>query len=202
MIPTEGSILDWGCGHGLTALLAAEERPGRSVVGVDIDVTKLRVADRAAAATPFADRLQFRQVTGGDLPTGSWDGIVIVDVLYLLAPDSQEALVRAAALALRPGGVLVVKDMDERPKVKAWLAAVQELASVRVARITASAEGLHRPPGPDAVARWLADTGLLVERHPCHRGRHVPHVLVVGRRGGPVGDAARSHQGPGGTFPS
>lgn len=196
-LPESGRILDWGCGHGLTALLAAEEHAGRSVEGVDIDAAKLATAQRAAAATPFADRVRFRELADGELPAGSWDAVVIVDMLYLLSPETQSALLRAAAASLAPGGVLVVKDIDARPRAKAWLAAAQEVVSVRVARITATEEGLARPPGPDQVERALAAAGLATERHPCHRGYHVPHVLVVGRRAA----ADRSHGGPGGTFP-
>ncbi|MEZ5178861.1 MAG: methyltransferase domain-containing protein [Acidimicrobiales bacterium] len=181
-LPDEGDILDWGCGHGLVALLAAEERPGRSVVGADIDVDKLETARRAATAAGFGDRVTFWDLVDGELPVGTWDAVAIVDMLYLLAPDAQEQLVHEAAACLAPGGVLVVKDLDDRPRLKAWLAAVQEAISVRVTRITATADGLHRPPGPARVERWMAAAGLATERQPCHRGHHVPHVLVVGTK--------------------
>lgn len=185
-LPREGTILDWGCGHGLVALLAAEEHEGRRVVGVDIDAAKLEDARRAADSTPFAHRVTFRQLEPGELPTGTWDAVVIVDMLYLLSPDAQAQLLRAAADCLAPGGVLVVKDIDSRPRPKAWLAALQEAISVRVARITATADGLHRPPGPELVEGWMAAAGLATARRACHRGHHVPHVVVTGRRSHPA----------------
>lgn len=194
-LPREGTILDWGCGHGLVSLLAAEEHEGRHVVGVDIDAGKLEDARRAAEGTPFAHRVTFRPIEPGELPTGLWDAVVMVDMLYLLAPEAQQQLLEAAADCLAPGGVLVVKDIDSRPRPKAWLAAVQEAISVRIARITATADGLHRPPGPELVEGWMAAAGLDTAVRPCHRGHHVPHVLVTGRRARPADELAPRRHG-------
>ena len=67
-----------------------------------------------------------------------WDAIVVVDVLYLLGPRPAVDLAgAAAAAALAPGGVLVVKEIDTRPRWKYRLAVAQELAATRVARVTA-----------------------------------------------------------------
>ena len=193
LLPPAGRILDWGCGHGLLAVWAAALAPGRTVEGVDLDAAKLDHATRAAAAAGVADRVRFRQVAPGARPSGSWDAIVIDDVLYLLAPADQEALVAAAASALAPGGILVVKEMDREPAWKHALTRAQEVVAVRVLRVTATSGPLQPAPTASTVAGWMAAAGLEARCLRLDRGYHVPHAAAVGRR---APGAA-----PGGTLP-
>ena len=106
------------------------------------------------------------------------------DVLYLLAPERQERLVRAAAAALAPGGVVLCKEMDGAPRWKARLVDVQERLTVGRLSVSATADGLQPYPPPDRVAGWLAAEGLAVEVRRVDRRYHAPHVAVVGRRDG------------------
>lgn len=175
-------VLDWGCGHGVGALHLAARSIDRTVVGTDIDGAKLAIAGRAAAASPAAGRVSFEQVPPEALPEGRWDAVVIDDVLYLLEPEAQARVIRAAAGALEPDGVVVAKVMGRAPRWKAWLNRRQERLAVEVARITASAGGVHGDVEPTEVAAWLAAAGLEVEVRAADRGYHVPHVLVIGHR--------------------
>ena len=75
----------------------------------------------------------------------------MVDVLYLLGRDPALALVGDAARALAPGGSLVVKEIDVRPRWKYELARAQEVVSTRVTRITQGA-GVAFVPPDDIVA--------------------------------------------------
>ena len=47
LIPKEGSILDFGCGCGLLTNLLALRGPSRSVLAVDLDRDRIRVAERS-----------------------------------------------------------------------------------------------------------------------------------------------------------
>jgi 2-polyprenyl-3-methyl-5-hydroxy-6-metoxy-1,4-benzoquinol methylase len=182
LVPAAGRILDWGCGHGLGALHLAAAGPDREVVGVDIDDAKLAVARRAAEGAGLAARVRFERVEADAVPEGRWDAVVIDDVLYLLDPAHQRALVRAAAAAVAPGGALVVKDMARTPRWKDVLTRAQERVVVGALGITASADGLHRSPLPDDVVRWAGEGGLVARVVRLDRGYHVPHVAIVGRR--------------------
>lgn len=194
LLPASGRILDWGCGHGLLSVWAAARAPGRTVEGVDLDAAKLDHATRAAEAAGVADRVTFRQVAADDRPIGRWDAIVIDDVLYLLAPADQESLVAAAAGALAPGGVLVVKEMDHQPAWKHALTRAQEVVAVRVLRVTATSGPLHPAPTASTVAGWMRAAGLEARCQRLDRGYHVPHAAAIGRRA--------SGAAPGGTLPS
>ncbi len=176
-IPTSGRVLEVGCGHGLLANYLALESPDREVHGVDIDGPKIdaarRVGTRSGATFSVSDPDR--------LPDGPWDAIAIVDVLYLLTEDDQRRLLRDCAVALAPGGVLVVKEMAPSPGWKATWNRVQETVAVRVLCITEGGGGFVFLPPPQ-LAAWMADDGLVATHRPLHKGYPHPHHLVVGRK--------------------
>jgi 2-polyprenyl-3-methyl-5-hydroxy-6-metoxy-1,4-benzoquinol methylase len=176
-VPPHGRILDVGCGHGLFPLYLGLAAAGREVTGTDVDADKLTVA--RAAATSIAATARFEPTTPGVVPTGPWDAITVVDVLYLLGHDAALDLVRTAADALAPGGTLLVKEISLTPRWKHAVATAQELLATRVLRITEGTDVAFLPPHDIAAA--MEGAGLQVEQRPLHRGRLHPHHLLVGR---------------------
>jgi len=178
-VPTRGRVLEVGCGHGLVSSYLALACPTRDVVGVDIDERKLSVARAAAAhVVPGDGSLRFASSSDGAVPPGPWDAIVIVDVLYLLDPDHELALLDGCLAELAPGGVLVVKETDVVPRLKHAIAKAQELLATRVLRITAG-EALSFTPITE-LAEYLADRGLAVSVRRVDAGYPHPHSLLVG----------------------
>ena len=177
-VPRVGRVLDVGCGHGLFPLFLAARAPERQITGIDIDADKLVSARRAAAQAGLP--VTFAEAIDGRLPDGPWDAITVVDVLYLLGHDVALDLVRRAAAALAPGGVLVVKEVDVRPRWKYELSRLQEVVSTRVTRITAGDAVAFVPP--DAIAGAMVEAGLTTERLPIGRASLHPHLLIIGRR--------------------
>jgi 2-polyprenyl-3-methyl-5-hydroxy-6-metoxy-1,4-benzoquinol methylase len=181
-VPESGKILDVGCGHGLLAARLAMTSPRRRVLGIDVATDKVFAAQTAAeeAARRGISNLEFRRTAPGELPAGPWSAIVFVDVLYLLPPTDQERLLRAAAKSLGPGGVLLVKEVSNRPRAKALWAYLQEIAAVHVLGIT-EGRGVRILP-PAAQAAWLESERLQVEHIALDRGYPHPHHLIVARR--------------------
>jgi len=173
--PSSGEILDFGCGHGVVSLYLAMTSPDRRVTGVDVDDEKI-VDAQAAAKTADVD-VAFETVAPDYRPSGQWEGIVIVDVLYLLGQRSAFEVLDAAAGALVAGGVLVVKEVDTRPRWKYWVAAAQEFVATKILRITEGTQVEFVPPS--VFADRLRGHGLHVEQRPCDRGRLHPHHLIV-----------------------
>jgi cyclopropane fatty-acyl-phospholipid synthase-like methyltransferase len=188
-VPLDGDILDAGCGHGLFTLYLAAQRAGRRLVGVDIDDRKLPAGRTAATAAHVADRVTFIAVPPGwdpsavepvIAPEAGWDAVVCVDMLYLLGLARAREWLRAAASALAPGGRLVVKELDTRPRWKYRVSRFQEQLAMRVLRITRG-ENLELVPRAD-VEHEMQEAGLQIEGTRLDRGRLHPHYLVVGTR--------------------
>lgn len=98
--------LDLGCGEGSDAVWLAER--GWSVTAVDVSATALRRAGARAAATGLGDRIDWQQ---HDLAVTFPDGAFeLVSAQYLHSPLAfpRAAVLRAAAGAVAPGGLLLV----------------------------------------------------------------------------------------------
>lgn len=94
--PAAGVVLDVGCGDGTLARYLTS--PGRSVLGIDQDVSVLPVE---------RDGIEFVAGTGEALPyaAASVDALTMVMVLHHMDPMRALAEVRRV---VRPGGVVIV----------------------------------------------------------------------------------------------
>jgi 2-polyprenyl-3-methyl-5-hydroxy-6-metoxy-1,4-benzoquinol methylase len=113
-------------------------------------------------------------------PAGSWDAVVVVDVLYLLGPGAGDDLLDACSAAVAPGGRLVVKEIDRQPAWKYRLAIGQELAATRIARVTRGET--VRFLEPDRMVERMECAGLSVTRRRLDAGYPHAHLLLCGTR--------------------
>ena len=158
----------------------AAQAPARRITGVDIDEDKLAIARAAARTAGVDDRVTFTSVPPDWVPQESWDAIVEVDVLYLLGRARAADWVQRAAVALAPGGRLIVKELDVVPAWKASWSRFQELLATRVVRIT-EGEELELVPRAE-VTSAMSDAGLVVNSRRLDRRRVHPHYVAVGTR--------------------
>ncbi|NLU67904.1 class I SAM-dependent methyltransferase [Streptomyces sp. HNM0574] len=102
-----GRALDLGCGEGADAIWLARE--GWTVTAVDVSAVALGRAAEHAAAAGVAGRVDWqRHDLGAGFPEGSWD-LVSAQFLYSQAGTPREAILRRAAAAVAPGGVLLIE---------------------------------------------------------------------------------------------
>jgi 2-polyprenyl-3-methyl-5-hydroxy-6-metoxy-1,4-benzoquinol methylase len=174
-LPRSGRILEIGCGHGLFSTYAALSAAERTVHGVDIDPGKIAAA--RAASHHLGDRVSFAVAPSGAVPHGPWDGVVIVDVLYLLPEEEQRRLLLEALATVAPGGVLAVKEMSPEPAWKARWNEAQETLAVKLLRITEGGSFHFVPPA--RISAWLRAEGATVREQRLDTGRVHPHHLVV-----------------------
>ena len=106
-----GRMLDIGCGPGHIPLLVAERVPGSTLVAVDLAPAMLALARRRLDDSPHRDRIELRlgDAKALELPGGSFDAVFSNTILHHLS-DPQPFL-REAARVLRPGGVLLIRDL-------------------------------------------------------------------------------------------
>lgn len=180
-VPLEGDILEVGCGHGVFSTYLALASHARRVVGVDIDGDKISLAQQAAShLAPSEADVRFEVSASGDVPRidGGWRSIVFADVLYLLPAEGRRALLTDCIDALAPGGLLVVKEVDTQPRLKARIAQFQEFLATRVARITAG-ETLDFPSATE-LEGVLRDAGMQTMAKRIDHGYLHPHCVVLG----------------------
>ena len=124
-------VLDVGTGSGAIALSIADEAPGALVTAMDVSSDALEVARENVSRTGLAVELVHGDLFDG-LPEGPWDLVVSnppyvrpyeIETLEpevrdwepraaLVGEGAAEAIARAAALVLRPGGALVLETAE------------------------------------------------------------------------------------------
>jgi 2-polyprenyl-3-methyl-5-hydroxy-6-metoxy-1,4-benzoquinol methylase len=175
-VPAAGKFLDVGCGHGLFALLVAQQRPRMTVVGVDPDERKIHALQRAAAGFP---NLRFVCGELDDIRERDFDCAALLDVLMYLPREKQLGFLRAVGERLAPGGTLLLAMNDKRPRWKYAVTCLQETC-MRLSGLT-RAEALHFA-APEEMATRLGQDGFAVTVVDLPVRGLYPHRLLVARK--------------------
>ena len=178
-VPDGGSVLDVGCGCGLFLLALAHAGKRVSGVGVDSAAPAVRAATVAARAAEIAasgSTLSFEIAPGpAAWPAAQFDVVSLIDVLHHIPAAGQGAFVDAAAARVRPGGVLIYKDMCRRPL---WRSSANRLHDLLLAR-----QWIHyRAIGE--VMEWARAAGLAPQSRRDFVRLWYGHELCVFRKNG------------------
>jgi predicted O-methyltransferase YrrM len=123
-LPRTGNVLEIGCGFGLFGLYFARALPELTLHGFDQDDRRIELAEDARR------RLDVKNITFavGDARTEvlpqSLDAVYTLDIVHHLEPEAARDVLVRVYQSLRPGGTLIVKDVDTRPRYKmafTWL---------------------------------------------------------------------------------
>lgn len=119
LIPKKGLVVDLGCGEGIFANFLALSSSTREVLGIEIDRTRLKIADRGVPNTKF----QWGDATKVELPNA--DTIILFHVLHHFNSYlSQENVLNRCFNRLKHGGKLIIVEVEPKPSVKyfvTWL---------------------------------------------------------------------------------
>jgi SAM-dependent methyltransferase len=168
-----GTALDLGCGEGGDAVWLA--RQGWRVTAVDISGVALERAARHAAEAGVADRIDWqRRDLAESFPEGTYD-LVSAQFLHSPADMPREEVLRAAAAAVAPGGILLIVghagpppwDPDAHPGVH--LPTPEEVRlSLRLAdgewEVLRSDEHERVQTAPDGRTMTRTDNALMLRR--------------------------------------
>ncbi len=174
-LPTQGRIVDLGCGMGLLAHVQAQRAPDCEIIAVDHDAKRI-AALRASITTQSIEPVH---ASFDDVDLPDCDGIALIDVLHYLDEAGQEALLERCADALRPGGVLVLRDPNRAGGLRFAFTRLHEKLAVRLG-FTRAKLGRYRTV--DDWARALEGHGLTARIHPQRVLSLYADRLVVGAK--------------------
>ena len=175
-LPKRGRILDLGCGFGLFSLYFGSLHPERRIVGVDLNQRRIDMATLSARSLGLANvRYQAMDVLEWS-DEQRFDAIYFLDLVHHLpAPSVPEFLTKVRSL-LKPGGILLIKDVADRPFLKMLFTLVLD-------RLMVGMDPIRYWP-PDELTDLLESLGFTVFRHRMTDFLPYPHVLYVAPLGG------------------
>lgn len=165
-VPPGSRLLDLGAGHGLFARLSIAAGASAAVT-VEPDLAKV-------CATPPHPRVQAVAGYAGAV-AGTFDVASVFDVLCRMPIDQWDGLLAAAHAALRPGGLLLVKEIDSTNRRKAAWNRLQEHGADLLG-LTLGEAFSYEPPAATLVR--LGRLGF-VDSRVVQIGRGYPHAHVL-----------------------
>jgi cyclopropane fatty-acyl-phospholipid synthase-like methyltransferase len=171
-VPMNASVLDIGSGHALFAVLLAEERASK-VLALEPDLRKSLLPSPST---------RIRKVAGYySAVRGTFDVVVICDVAYRLTVDAQRTLFARAFALLKPGGVLLCKEMDPERRWKMSWNRLQEWLNEKLLGITLGSGVVIQTRSE--VFSMLQQAGFRdVTARAIDSGYLHPHLLYTARR--------------------
>eukprot|EP00612_Vaucheria_litorea_P002044 CAMPEP_0171458132 /NCGR_PEP_ID=MMETSP0945-20130129/3935_1 /TAXON_ID=109269 /ORGANISM="Vaucheria litorea, Strain CCMP2940" /LENGTH=336 /DNA_ID=CAMNT_0011983883 /DNA_START=191 /DNA_END=1201 /DNA_ORIENTATION=- len=111
------SIVDLGCGTGLSLFMVQSMWPEAQLTGIDLSTFKLAIAQNKLQSKPFHVREKVTLVHGKaedtSLPPNSFEFATICLVNHESPKWVSEAIFKEAYRILRPGGVFSILDLDK-----------------------------------------------------------------------------------------
>lgn len=171
-LPESGKVLDVGCGFGLFGLFFAGSCPGRRLQGYDLNHKRIALAQLAARSLEI-ENARFDHGDAVELALDDdYDAIYALDLIHHIPCEAVPGFVAGLHRALRPGGVLLIKDVDYYPTYKRWFTLALDRLMV----------GFREPIRywPRAELRsLLLERGFRVYSHTMRDILPYPHMLYV-----------------------
>lgn len=175
---SELPVLDIGCGIGLLAHYLRTCGHTAPITGFDYDQRKIA----SASDMVIKSGRQGLAFSAGDARTGLPDftgHVVILDILQFFTPEEQNALLKAAAARVAPGGKLVIRtclrDSSGRYKITVLGDYLAKMTFWMKDAPTAY-------PDADQFREVLSGEGLNVEISPLWGGTPFNNHLIVAQR--------------------
>jgi 2-polyprenyl-3-methyl-5-hydroxy-6-metoxy-1,4-benzoquinol methylase len=151
-VPEGSTVLDAGCGAGLFVALLGDLGRIPRAVGFDSNPAAIALARRAEGRLGSSVSVEFLQIDAtAPWPADEYDVVSLIDVMHHVPRVSHENVLSRASECVKPGGLLIYKDMANRPT---WRALCNQAHDLLLAR-----QWIHHVP-ISFVEQWAASLGL------------------------------------------
>ena len=172
-LPERGRVLDIGCGFGLFSLYFAALAPEREVLGVDRDARRIEFARKSAQRLGLSN-VRYEVADAVDWTAQQqFDAIYLLDLIHHLPQAEVGSFLGQLRDQLSAGGVMVLKDVEDRPRWKM-------LFTLLLDRLMVGREPIRYWPAAELSA-LLQQLGFEVARHRMRDILPYPHILYIGR---------------------
>jgi len=174
LVPLSGNILDLGCGDGLLINYLALHSTRRNLVGVELNKTRIKQADKGLPNTKF--------VYGDVLKKKGFqaDTVLMIHLLHHLESlSTQEKLMKEVYLKLKKGGQLIIAEVDQKPF---WKYVVSWLTDAFVVPILFEKKLWNFAFYYRTRLEWtilLKQIGFKVRVSSAHTGKPFSHIVLV-----------------------
>jgi len=173
---SHGAMLDLGCGHGLWPFFLSKHCPDAHIYGIDPDDSKIRLAEEIRQSNGI-ENITFMTEKAEVADFSECSFASIIDVLYLMTFDQQEAVLRHLSEKLDSGATLLVKVMSQTPRWKFLWNWFEEWLAVRAMKITFGQRFYFRPE--QEWVTLIESLGFRVTKYRLDQGYLHPHLLFV-----------------------
>ncbi len=172
-LPKKGRILDLGCGFGLFSLYFAALEKERDFIGIDLNAKRIEQANRSAEKLGLTNvRYQAMDVLDWS-SDDTFDAIYFLDLVHHLPADFVPEFLQKVRKLVRPGGILIIKDVADKPYFKMLFTLILD-------RLMVGMEPIRYWP-PSELQSLVEAQGFKVVRHKMIDILPYPHILYVAR---------------------
>jgi len=132
-LPTNGLLIDIGCGYGVVANYLSLRFPDIQILGIDLDSKRINDALKTVGKRKNITFL-LKDAKEWDLPRCT--GVLMTDFLHHVSSQDQELILRQVFNRLENDGVLVISEVDPtaRPFYRYWASYLSDRALYPLSR--------------------------------------------------------------------
>jgi len=170
-VPSEAAVLDVGCGDGLFLNTLCHMNKLSSATGFDTNSIAIDSAREARRNTSDVTHPKFVEWSiENPWPEGEFDVVSMIDVLHHVPLSGKKVAIQTAASRVKSGGLLLFKDIGDRPKWRALFNSLHDFV-LTGERVT------YTPM--DVVISWVESMGLKVKEKRTINRLWYGHEMII-----------------------
>jgi uncharacterized protein (DUF2062 family)/2-polyprenyl-3-methyl-5-hydroxy-6-metoxy-1,4-benzoquinol methylase len=176
-LPRDVHLVDLGSGIGLLPYLVAISRPGARIDAVEWDGRKIELASKLLEELPS---VRIHEKDARQYSLANPEALTLIDVLHYSSCAEQRVWLSRCAQALRPGGLLIIRELDTSRTRRPYSVRLEQLA-VRFAWNRGAGVEVWSPV---EMANDLTALGFTVVVQSAGAGVFRGNALVIARKPG------------------